>query len=353
MKGRTMFQHEHVTIHKGLRSDLPIIIAVHSSALGDAVGGCRMRPYPDIFAGLADALRLSEAMTLKCAAAGLDFGGAKSVIALPPGVPLTAERRRDVFLDFGDAVEALGGRYHAAEDVGTTTADMAVAHERTAWVHCLPESAGGSGEPAELTAVGAYAAIEATWQHLSGSPAPAGRRVTVIGLGQVGGRLARRLAAAGAELTVTDIDPARQRLAEELGARWVAVESAATEEADVLVPAALGGLLDHDLVPRLRCAAVVGPANNQLADDTVADELAARGIVWAPDFVVNAGGVIQGTVLDIAGGTWAEASAAARGIGPRLAGLLAEAASTGATPYAVAVAAARRRLEQAGRVSRV
>jgi leucine dehydrogenase len=342
-------QHEQATIRTGRRSGLPIIIAVHSTALGDAVGGCRMHAYPHLYDGLTDALALSEAMTLKCAAAGLDFGGAKSVIALPPGSTITGEERRRIFLDFGDAVEAFGGRYHAAEDVGTTAADMAVARERTAYVHCLPERLGGSGEPSELTAVGALAAIEAVWQHIAGTPSLAGRRVTVIGLGQVGSRLARRLADAGAELTVTDIDLDRKDLATEIGARWVDPATAATAETDLLVPAALGGLLSHDLVTRLRCAAVVGPANNQLTDDAVADELAARGIVWAPDFIVNAGGVIHGAIMDIAGGTSAEAQTAARAIGPRLAEILRQADLSLTTPHAVAIEAARRRVAAGAR----
>ena len=342
-------QHEEARIRTGRRSGLPIIIAMHSTALGDAVGGCRMKSYPHLYDGLTDALALSEAMTLKCAAAGLDFGGAKSVIVLPPGSTVTGEERRRIFLDFGDAVEAFGGRYHAAEDVGTTAADMAVARERTAYVHCLPERLGGSGEPAELTAVGALAAIEAVWQHLAGTPSLAGSRVTVIGLGQVGSWLARCLADAGAELTVTDVDLSRRDLATEIGARWADPATAATAETDLLVPAALGGLLSHDLVTRLRCAAVVGPANNQLTDDAVSDALAARGIVWAPDFVVNAGGVIHGVVMDIAGGTSAEARTAAREIGPRLAGILRQADLSGTTPHAVATEIARRRVAAGAR----
>jgi leucine dehydrogenase len=345
-----LLQHEQITITRGPRSGLPIIIAVHSTALGDAAGGCRMRPYPDLYDGLADALALSEAMTLKCAAADLDFGGGKTVIALPPGTTLTGEQRRQVMLDFGDAVEALGGRYHAAEDVGTTAEDMRVARERTSWVHCLPERLGGSGEPSALTAVGAFTAIEATWQHLTGATSLAGLRATVIGLGQVGGRLAQQLASAGADLTVTDVDLDRRALAAELGARWVDPAASVTTETDVLVPAALGGLLSPDAVAGLRCAAVVGPANNQLTAEAVADDLAARGILWAPDFVVNAGGVIHGAIIDIAGGTAEEADTAARAIGPRLAGILRQADLTATTPYKVALDLARRRIAGAAPV---
>ena len=343
-----MFAHEHVTLRTGERSRLPIIIAIHSTALGDAVGGCRLWTYPGWRDGLADALRLSEAMTLKCAAAGLDFGGAKAVIPLPPDTVLGRRRREDVFLDFGDAVQSLGGRYRAGEDVGTTAGDLWIARQRTEWAYCLPEGHGGSGEPSELTAVGAFASIEATWRHVAGTTSLARRRVTVIGLGQVGGRLARRLADAGAALTVTDIDPSRRLLADELGARWVEPEVAATVPADVLVPAALGGLLSRDVATRLNCTAIAGPANNQLQDDGVAEVLAARGILWAPDFVVNAGGVIHGAILDIRGGTWAEAHSAARAIGTRLTELYRLAEATGRTPYAAALAAARQRIHGDG-----
>jgi leucine dehydrogenase len=342
-----MLAHEEILIRTGARSGLPVIIAVHSTALGDAVGGCRLWSYQDWRAGLADALALSEAMTFKCAAAALDFGGGKSVIALPPGVVLDEHQRRQAMLDFGDAVQSLGGRYHAGEDVGTTAEDMWIARERTSWVHCLPVAHGGSGEPSELTAIGTMAAIDATSRHLTGTSSLAGRHVTIVGLGQVGGRLAHLLAAAGARLTVADIDPRRAELARSLGADWVPPEEAMTMTTDILVPAALGGVLTHDVVPHLRCPAVVGPANNQLADPSVADALAARGILWAPDFVVNAGGVIHGTIIDFAGGTVEEATAAARDIGPRLADIYQRADDTGSTPYEVASRHAHQRVAEA------
>lgn len=342
-----MLEHEEIVIRTGARSGLPIIIAVHSTALGDALGGCRMWPYPDWQAGLADALALSAAMTLKCAAAGLDFGGGKSVIVLPPGTASRGVDRRDALLDFGDAVNDLGGRYHSGEDVGTSAEDMWIARERTPWVHCLPVHHGGSGEPSELTAVGTFAAIEATWQHVSGTSSLAGQRISIVGLGQVGGRLAGLLAEAGAELTVADIDPGREELARTLGARWVDPETALTAEADLLVPAALGGMLTDEVVPRLRCAAVVGPANNQLGSPSVAGELAQRGIVWAPDFVVNAGGVIHGAIIDIGGGTPDEARTATLQIGHRLSDIYREATAAGIVPYEAAIRLARRRIADA------
>lgn len=343
-------RHEHITIGAGARSGLPIIIAIHSTALGDAVGGCRVWWYPDWRDGLADALALSEAMSLKCAAAGLDFGGGKSVVVLPPGATLAGERRERLFLDFGDAVDALGGRYRAGEDVGTTAEDMWVARQRTPWAYCLPEDRGGAGDPSELTAVGTFSAIGATWRQVSGSASLRGQRVTVIGLGHVGGRLARLLAEAGAELTVTDIDARHKELAASLGARWAEPDAALTAPAEIVVPAALGGLLTADVIPSLRCAAIAGPANNQLADIAVADALAERGIVWAPDFVANAGGVIHGAITDIGGGSPAEARAAATAIGERLSAIYAQAASSGQTPYAVAMRAALDRIATARRV---
>jgi leucine dehydrogenase len=336
--------HEEVRIQAGPRSGLPIIVAVHSTALGDAVGGCRLWAYRDWHDGLADALALSRAMTLKCAVAEVDFGGGKAVIVVPPDGPLAGTRRRDALLDFGDVVQSLGGRFHTAEDVGTTAEDMSVVRERSDWAHCLPVEHGGSGEPAELTAVGAFSAIEATWKQVTGDIALTGSKVTLIGLGQVGGRLARRLAEAGADLTVTDIDTTRRALADTLGAHWVAPQTAMTIETDMLVPAALGGALTHDAVPQLRCTAVVGPANNQLEDDGVADELAARGILWAPDFVVNAGGVIHGAVIDFGGGTQAQALTEVRRIGGRLTEIFEQADATGAIPHRVALSRASARI---------
>jgi leucine dehydrogenase len=340
------FEHEEVALFRGARSGLRIIIAIHSTALGAAAGGCRLWTYPHWRAALDDVLALSRAMTFKCAAADLDFGGGKAVIVGPPDGPLTGERRRDVMLDFGDAVQSLGGRFQTAEDVGTTAADMWQARERSEWVHCLPVEHGGSGEPSELTAVGAMAAIAATWQRLHKGESLSGAKAVVVGLGQVGARLARRLTAAGVELTVTDIDPSKRKVAAELGARWTDPATVLDVEADLLVPAALGGLLTREVVARLRCSAVVGPANNQLEDEDVAEELAARGILWAPDFIVNAGGVIHGAMIDFGGGTELDAVAAAQRIGPRLTRIYEEADAAGVVPDT----AAKRRVS--ARISR-
>jgi len=338
------FDHERVEVITGRRSGLVIIVALHSSVLGSALGGARLWTYPTWSDGLGDALRLSEAMTLKNAAAGLDAGGGKAVIALPPGTQLDAERRRAAFLDLGDAVESFHGLYRTAEDVGSTTEDMLVVSERTEHVVGLPDAVGGSGEPAGPTSIGVYEAIRATLERITGSSDVKGRRITISGLGQVGGRLAARLADEGANLTVTDINPARKAFAEELGATWAEPGTEHLVTGDVFVPAGIGGLLTDDVIDALDVKAVCGPANNPLADRSGAERLAGRGILYAPDFVVNAGGVIY---LDLEAkriGTSEEIMARVAGIGDTVRRILDDAESQGVTPLAAAEELAASRL---------
>lgn len=338
------FTHERVEVTTGPRSGLVITVALHSSVLGAALGGARMWTYPHWSDAVGDALRLSAAMTLKNAAAGLDAGGGKSVICLPPGTTLDPERRRAAYLDLGDAVERFEGRYRTAEDVGSTTDDMLVVSERTAHVVGLPDAVGGSGEPAGPTSLGVYESLRATLAESTGSPEVAGRRITVSGLGQVGSRLAVRLSVEGAVLTVTDVNPAKRDLAAELGARWVEPGTEHLVEADVFVPAGIGGVLDDDVIDALAARAVCGPANNPLAERSGADRLAARGILYAPDFVVNAGGVVY---LDLEAkhlGTRAEIMDRVAGIGDTLRDIFAAAAARGITPLAAAEERAAERL---------
>jgi leucine dehydrogenase len=343
----TGLEHEQVLVRTGERSGLPVIIAVHSTVLGQAVGGCRMWRYADWTDGLTDALRLSRAMTFKCSLAGLPLGGGKSVIALPPDVQLTPELRRAVLLDLGDAIESFHGAYGVGEDVGTTAEDMLVVKERTRWAYGLPESSGGMGEPSAPTAAGVYECLRVTSERVFGSADLSGRAVTIIGLGQVGTRLAERLSSDGAKLTVTDIDPEKKAVAAALGATWVDVADAVSTQADILVPAALGGLLTDESVPLLRCAAIVGPANNQLSDDAVADLLAARGIVWAPDFLVNAGGVVYGSNMEMSGRTADDAMAAVLAIGNTLRDIYDRAAADNVTPLRAAATVAEERVAAA------
>lgn len=343
------FSHERVEVITGRRSGLFIAVALHSSVLGSALGGARLWTYPHWSDALGDALRLSAAMTLKNAAAGLDAGGGKSVIALPPGTMLDTDRRRAAFLDLGDAVESLHGLYRTAEDVGSTTEDMLVVSERTVHVVGLPDAVGGSGEPAGPTSLGVYESIRASLERVAGTADVAGRRITISGLGQVGSRLAVRLSAEGAHLTVTDVNPAKRDLAIELGADWIAPGEEHLVPADVFVPAGIGGLLTDDVIDALDAKAVCGPANNPLADHSGAERLAARGILYAPDFVVNAGGVIY---LDLEAkhlGSRPEIMERVAQIGDTVRRIFDEAEARGVTPLEAAEGLAAERLAAGGR----
>jgi leucine dehydrogenase len=285
--------YEELRVTSGARSGVTIAIAVHSTVLGPALGGARMWHYDSPGDGIEDALRLARAMTYKAAAAGLSLGGGKGVICAPDAARPEGELRRAILLDFGDAVASLGGKYVTAEDVGTGAADMAVIAERTSHVVGLPGERGGSGDPSPVTARGVLAALRACLAHRLGDASLSGVRVCVVGAGHVGGRLARLLAGGGARVTMTDVDPSRQALAEELGATWVDPADAILAECDVLAPCALGGAIDAATIERLRCQIVCGAANNVLADESLAADLARRGIIYAPDFIANAGGLIS------------------------------------------------------------
>ena len=341
------FTHEKVLVTTGIRSGLVMSVAVHSTKLGQALGGARVWQYENWTDAVADALRLSAAMTLKNAAAGLNRGGGKSVIHLPLGTVLTDEQKRDAMLDLGDAVESLGGAYMTAEDVGTSAELMAIVSERTEHVCGLPPEKGGVGEPADATAEGVHASILATLDALFGSKDVAGRKIVISGLGQVGGRLAKRLAGEGAALTVTDVNLAKKELASSLGATWVDVPDAHTLDADLFVPCGLGGVLTPEVISELRVKGVVGAANNQLAQHEGAAELAARGILWAPDFVVNGGGVIY---LDMAmrpGADAAAISARVTQIGDVVATIFRDSTAKGITTLEAAEQLAAARLDAA------
>lgn len=338
------FTHERVEVVTGPRSGLVITVALHSSVLGSALGGARLWTYPHWSDATGDALRLSRAMTLKNAAAGLDSGGGKSVLCIPEGTVLDAERRRAAFLDLGDVVERFGGLYRTAEDVGSTAEDMATIHERTAHVVGLPAASGGLGEPADATAIGVYESLRATLERVTGSADAQGRRVTVAGLGQVGGRLAERLAADGAVLTVTDVNPAKEALAQQWGATWVAPGTEHLLPSDVFVPAGIGGVVTDAVIDALDTKAVCGPANNPLADRSGADRLAARGILYSPDFVVNAGGVVYLDLLSKNLGTHDEVMARVAGIGDTVRRVFDAAEARGLTPLAAAEELAAERL---------
>jgi leucine dehydrogenase len=299
--------------------------------------------YDDSRAAMRDALRLSRAMTYKSAVAGLPLGGGKGVIMLPAHVD--TRLRRAALRDFGDTVEQLGGSYITAEDVGTSAKDMEAIAERTKYVTGLSCRRGGSGDPSPWTALGVEASIRASLERKLGSPDPKGRTIVVNGLGHVGFALAKLLAKAGAKLIVADIDRSKRALADRLGARWISPAKTLTQAADVLAPCALGGILDHETVPRLQVPIVAGAANNQLADDPIADLLADRGILWAPDFVANAGGIINISVeLERSGYDPDRARVKVNGIGDTMREIFDLAHHDGDTPFSAALALASRRV---------
>jgi leucine dehydrogenase len=279
--------YEEVRACRGPRSRLHMAIAIHRTVDGRSLGGLRFEPYDSSDDALTDVKRLAMAMTLKAAVTGLRLGGAKGVIAYPPGSPPDPDLRRLALHDFAELVDSFQGRYVTAQDAGTSIDDISCVGRFTDHIAGRPISEGGSGDPSPYTAHGVEVAIRTTLQ------APiAGRRVVVVGLGHVGTKLAQRLHAAGARLTVADVNDAKFALAERLDAEWMTPEEALGADADVLAPCALGGMLDLDTVARVRVPVIAGAANNQLASEPAADALLERGIVWAPDFVINAGGLI-------------------------------------------------------------
>ncbi|HVG45974.1 MAG TPA: Glu/Leu/Phe/Val dehydrogenase dimerization domain-containing protein [Longimicrobium sp.] len=264
------------------------VVAIHSTALGTALGGTRLWRYGAESEALADALRLSRGMTYKNAMAGLAAGGGKSVMLMPERLA----DREALFLAHGRCVEMLGGAYITAEDVGTSPVDMDVVQRETRYVAGTSD---GIGDPSPRTARGVFRAMQAAAAHRLGYPELRGVRVALQGCGNVGAALAVQLAEAGARLVVCDVDGARaKRVAAEAGGRAVAPDDIYDVEADVFAPCALGGILNAETIPRLRCAIVAGGANNQFREPADGARLAERGIVYVPDYVANAGGVITG-----------------------------------------------------------
>ncbi len=301
---------------------------------------------------MLDALRLSRAMTLKAACADLPLGGGKGVIMAPTSGRLSSEHRRAALLDFGDLVESLNGRYITAEDVGTSSRDMSLIATRTGHVAGLARSRGGSGDPSPFTALGVETCIHAACERVFGHDSLRGRSICVIGLGHVGSRLATRCARAGARLILADVDERKRAVAEHLGAEWFSPQRALEAEVDVLSPCALGAVLDAGSVPRLRCRVIAGAANNQLADDRIAKVLADRQVLWVPDFVANAGGLIN-IAAEIGGYDPAAARRRVKAVGETVREIFERAEADAVTPLAAAMELAVSRLPPpAGRTHR-
>jgi valine dehydrogenase (NAD+) len=338
--------YERVVVASDPRSGLRAIIAIHSTALGPALGGTRFHPYADDDEALHDVLDLARAMTYKNALAGLTHGGGKGVIVGDPRTDKTRERLEA----YGRLVASLGGAYVTACDVGTYVADMDVISTVNPWTTGRSPELGGCGDSGDLTSVGVHHSIKALAEHLWGTPSLAGRRVGITGAGKVGGRLAGHVLADGGSVLVADVDPAAlERLRAQHPDAEVATSPGSVVEADldVFSPCALGGAITAEVAERLSAAAVCGGANNQLADPGLAERLAERGVVYAPDFLVNAGGVVA------VGQEWADrgrgyddaaARERARGIGATLAEVLARAAADRVTPLSAAERLAQERV---------
>jgi leucine dehydrogenase len=304
-------------IQRDRESGAWIFVCLHSTRLGPAGGGTRMNVYETPAEGLQDAMRLSAAMTQKLAVARLPFGGGKAVIAVP-GIPL-GEQRRELLLRYADLVESLGGTYRTSSDLNTGPADMDVIGERTKYVFGRSVEAGGSGNPAPATAVGVYNGIRASLRHVFRSDAVDGRTVVVQGAGSVGSPLADLLADAGASVLVGDIEPGRaEAVASRVGGRALSADQLFKTDCDVYAPCAVGGTLSLETVPRLRCRIVAGSANNQLAEPEAAELLHERGILYAPDYVINAGGAIAIVGLEQLRWSKSEVDTALAGIGETL-----------------------------------
>jgi leucine dehydrogenase len=275
--------HDRAT---GLRA----IVAIHSTELGPALGGTRFYPYATEEEALVDVCRLAKGMTYKNAACGNDLGGGKAVIIGDP----QAMRTEALLRAYGRFIEGLSGRYITAEDVGTSQADMDIIRRETRHVTGVSEALGGSGDPSPATALGVLWAMRAAAERLWGAPSLAGRHVVVSGVGKVGSALAAHLDAEGAKLTLADVDEARVgTVAERFGAMTVVADAAHAVPCDIFSPCALGAVLNAVTIPEMRCDAVVGSANNQLASLADAERLRHRSILYAPDFVASAGGVIN------------------------------------------------------------
>jgi leucine dehydrogenase len=327
---------ESVSVHVDRESGAWMFICVHSTALGKSGGGTRMKHYPGLSDALADGMRLAEAMTLKFACVGFPHGGGKAVIALPtPELPQGAARTR-LMREYGAFVNSLGGLYSCAPDINTSSADMDVIAEMTPYVFGKTEAAGGAGDTAPDTAVGVFHGIRATCRYAFGSDALSGRTVVVQGAGGVGGRLIELLRQAGASIIATDVD---QRRLDELARQGIAVvapDAALTAECDILAPCAVGGVLNAETIPHLRCKAIAGGANNQLGSPSDAELLGDRGIPYAPDFVINAGGVLHGGGIEELHWTREELDARLAGIGDSVYEIFKRAESDGISTDAAA-----------------
>ncbi|MYA64519.1 MAG: amino acid dehydrogenase [Gemmatimonadetes bacterium] len=323
-----------------------IFIALHDATLGRPTGGCRLRTYRSPADGLRDAMRLAEGMTWKWAAMDFRYGGGKSVLAVPG--PVAGEARRSLFTRLGHLMNALNGGYGVGEDLGTTPGDMAFLATVTPYVAGIRED-GSAPDPGPFTAVGVFAGIEAAVAHLDGGASLAGKSVLIEGVGDVGEPLARLLGEAGAKVIAADLDEDRaRRVAGECGGTVIDCRDVQDTECDVYAPCAVGATVSARTVPLLRCRIVAGSANNQLEVAEDADRLLERGILYAPDYVINGGGAMAFGLMAKGILDTDRLNARVRSIGGSLAAIFREADAGGESPVVAARKRARRVLRRAG-----
>lgn len=312
-----------------------IFLALHDNTLGPASGGCRIKTYPTPDDGLKDALRLAEGMTYKWASIGFEFGGGKSVLAVPG--PIEGQERTDLFLRFGHLLASLRGAYYTGQDMGTSPEDIGVIASVCDYAMGAPQDGGAPPDPGPYTALGVFEGMKAALRCAFGGDELSGRRVLVQGGGGVGAPLARLVAEAGGQVLVSDLDPARAgALAAEVKGETVDPASLYDTPCDVYAPCAVGATLNADTIPRLRCRVVAGSANNQLAEPADAGRLMDRGILYAPDYVLNAGGAMAFGLMTRGVREPADLRERVREIGRSLDQIFQDAVRDGVSPVAAA-----------------
>ncbi len=339
--------HEQVIFCRSEAAGLKAIIAIHDTTLGPALGGCRMWDYATEEDALTDVLRLSRGMTYKAAAAGLNLGGGKAVI-----IGKRDQKSEAMFRVFGRFIESLNGRYITAEDVGTTVHDMENIFMETKYVTGVAPAHGGSGDPSPVTAFGVFKGMQASAKAAFGSESFEGKKVAIQGLGNVGKNLLKHLAEDGAKLTITDIDEERcQDLAKKYGCETVAPDDIYDVDCDIFSPNALGAVINDDTIKRLKCKVVCGGSNNQLKTDQHGIQLGEMGILYAPDYVVNAGGLIN-VYVEMEGYVRERALRMASGIYQNTERVINISREQGIPTYEAADRFAEERIEKIGQIKR-
>ncbi len=340
-------EHEEVVFFSDKHSGLRAIVAIHNTTLGPALGGCRMYPYESSEQALNDVLRLSRGMTYKAAVAGLNLGGGKAVIIGDP----KKNKNEILFRAFGRFVQGLGGRYITAEDVGTSVMDMEWVRMESKYVTGISRALGGSGDPSPVTALGTYRGMKACAEKVFGTQSLKGLRIAVQGLGHVGYYLVRHLHDEGAKLIVSDIDSERVRkVINEFGAESVEGDKIYSADVDIFAPCALGAIVNDSTIPQFKCKIIAGAANNQLADEVRHGHmLIEKKIVYAPDYVINSGGLIN-VYNELEGYNQEKALSQAKGIYDIVKNILELSERESIPTYAASNKIAEERLRQIGRI---